>query len=280
MRTAISASLVAAVLIGAPPPSAAQTAPDPPSTLVIYREEVKPGKGAAHTANETNWAAMMAKAQWSTGWLGTTSVTGPSEAWFFTGYATTDEYGKDRLAQDAAESLRDAEKYSALDGDLLTRTSTMIAAYRPELSYQPAVALPKMRYFSVDTVVVKPGYAADFVERWREIVAGHVASKMDEHWAVYEVTSGAAAGTFLFFYPMESLATLDASGAKHRAAAYRDAVGERGRARSNDMTREAILSQQNRILAFNPKMSYLGKEWVAGDPEYWTVKPPPPPAKK
>lgn len=281
MRTALSASLAIALLVGMPLPAAAQAPPDPPPTLVIYREEVKPGKGAAHTANEINWAAMMSKAQWPTGWLGTTSVTGPAEAWFFTGYGSIAEYGKDREAQDAAESLRDAEKYSAIDGDLLTRTSTMIAAYRPELSYQPAVALPKMRYFSVDMVVVKPGYAGDFAEQWRDIVAAHVASKMDEHWAVYEVASGAAAGTFLFFYPSESLATLDASGAKHRAAAYRDAVGERGRARSNEMTRDAILSQQNRILAFSPKMSYLDKDWIAGDPAFWTVKPPPaPPAKK
>jgi hypothetical protein len=275
MRTGLSVSFVTALLVAAPPPVLAQSPEGPPPTLVIYREEVKPGKAAAHTANELNWAGMMAKAQWPTGWLGTVSVTGPSEAWFFSGFGSIQDYDKDRLAQDAAESLRDAEKYSALDGDMLLRTSTMIATYRPELSYQSTVALPKMRYFSVDTIVVKPGYAGDFAERWREIVAAHTASKMDEHWAVYEVTSGAAAGTFLFFYPMETLAPLDASAAKHRAQAYRDAVGERGRMLNSQLTKDAVLSQQNRILAFNPKMSHLGKEWVDGDPAFWTVKPAP-----
>ena len=279
MRTALSASLVIALFVAAPLPVSAQSE-GPPPMLVIYREEVKPGKTAAHTANEQNWAGMMSKAQWSTGWLGTVSVTGPSEAWFFTGYPSIEDYSKDRLAQDAAEALRDSDKYSALDGDMLLRTSTMIAAFRPELSYQAGVALPKMRYFSVDTITVKPGYAGDFADRWRDIVAAHTASKMDEHWAVYEVTSGAAAGTFLFFYPMETLAPLDASPAKHRAQGYRDAVGERGRTANTQFTKDAILSQQNRILAFSPKMSYLDKAWVDGDPEFWNVKPAvAPPAK-
>ena len=83
---------------------------------------------------------------------------------------------------------------------------------------------------------------------------------------------------------MESLAPLDASPAKHRAQAYRDTVGERGRMLNSQVTKDAVLSQQNRILAFSPKMSYLGKEWVDGDPEFWTVKPAPAtpakPAKK
>jgi hypothetical protein len=210
--------------------------------VVIYREEVKPGKAAAHLANETAWAGMMAKAQWPTGWLGTVSLTGPSEAWFFTGIGSLAEWDKDRLAQEAAESLKDSAKYSAQDSDLLTRTSALIGSYRPALSYKPGVPLPKMRYLNVDTVVVKPGYAGEFAERWREIVAAHTKANVDEHWAVYEITSGAPAGTFMFFYPVDSLATLDQSGEKHRAAAYRDAVGEAGRARNMEMNRNAIVS--------------------------------------
>ena len=255
----------------------------PPATLVIFREELKPGKVAAHTANEVGWAAMMAKAQWPTGWLGTTSLTGPSEAWFFTGFGSLAEYDKDRVAQDAAESLSDSANFSAQDGELLTRTSTLIGTFRPQLSYQPVVSLPKMRYFSVDTVVVKPGYAGEFIERWQEIIAAHTKAALDEHWAVYEITSGGQTGTYLFIYALDSLATLDASGAKHRATAYRDAIGEGGRARNNEMTRNAIVSQQNRIFAFSPKMSYLNKAWIDVDPGFWVPKPPPaptPPAKK
>lgn len=247
----------------------------PPPVLVITREEMKPGRGAAHLANEVGWAGMMAKAQWPTGWLGATSLTGPSEAWFFTGFASLAEFDKDRVAQDAAPALSDTAKFQAIDGDLVNRTSTLIAAYRPLLSYQPEVSLPKMRYFSVDTVLVKPGHAAAFAAQWRDIIAAHSTAKLDEHWAVYEVTSGGQAGTYMFFYALDSLATVDASGAKHVAAAYRDAMGEAGRAANTRMNQDAIEWQQNRLFAFSPKMSHLTKAWTDVDPDFWVPRPAP-----
>jgi len=283
MKTILSMFVVGLAFGSAPAVSAQTPAQDPnapPPMVVIAREELKPGKGAAHIANEVGWAAMMAKAQWPTGWLGTTSITGPSEAWFFTGFGSLAEYDKDRLAQDAAPSLSDNAKFSAQDGELLTRTTTLIGTFRPRLSYQPAVSLPKMRYFSVDTVVVKPGHAGEFIERWQEIIAAHTKAKLDEHWATYEITSGGQVGTYLFFYALDSLATLDASGATHGATTYRDAMGESGRAKNNEMSQNAVEWQQNRIFAFSPKMSYLNKEWIDVDPEFWAPKPPPAPAAK
>jgi len=247
----------------------------PPQVLVITREEMKPGKGAAHVANEVGWAAMMAKAQWPTGWLGATSLTGPSEAWFFTGFASLAEFDQDRVAQDAAPALSDTAKFQAVDGDLVNRTSTLIATYRPLLSYQPDVSLAKMRYFSVDTVVVKPGHGAAFAAQWRDIIEAHSKGKLDEHWAVYEVTSGGQTGTYMFFYPLESLSTLDASGAKHAASPYRDAMGEAGRAANTRMNQDAIEWQQNRLFAFSPKMSHLSKAWTDVDPDFWMPRPVP-----
>lgn len=285
MKSVLSSCLVVCLAsFGAEVVSAQTPAVDPngpPPVLLIFREEVKPGKAAAHAANETAWAGMMAKAQWPTGWLGTTSLTGPSEAWFFTGFPSLAEYDKDRLAQDEAPALADNAKYSAQDGELLNRTSTMIGMLRPGLSYQSTVVLPKMRYFNIDTVLVKPGHVGEFAERWREIVAAHTKAKVDEHWAVYEITSGGQTGMYLFIYPIDSLAALDASGEKHRAQGYRDAVGEAGRAKNNAMSMTAVDFQQNRIFAFNPKMSHLGKAWMDLDPAFWMPKAPPaPPAKK
>lgn len=285
MKVGFTVCLIAGVVLtGAASAVYAQTAPrnpnDPPPMLVIAREEVKAGKTAAHTANELAWAGMMAKASWPTGWLGMTSITGPNEAWFFTGFASMAEWEKDRNAQDAAEALRDNDKYSAQDGELLNRTSTLIGVFRPAMSHQPTVSLPKMRYFSIDTVVVKAGHTAEFAERWRAIVDAHTKGKVDEHWAVYEITSGAADGTFLFIYPMESLTPIDASGAKHRDSGYRDAMGEAGRAKNDAMTQNAIVSEQNRIFAFNPKMSWVGPDWATADPFWAPPAPAPAPTPK
>ena len=68
-------------------PAFAQTGPPPP-LLQIGREEVRPGKGAAHTMNESAWGAAFVKAGSPVTWLGMRAIAGPSEAWFLTGWAS------------------------------------------------------------------------------------------------------------------------------------------------------------------------------------------------
>ena len=63
---------------------------------------------------------------------------------------------------------------------------------------------------------------------------------MDEHWRVYQVQAGMPDGTFLFFFAMPDMATFDRSGPMHGADAYRNAVGETGRARLREMQVEAV----------------------------------------
>ena len=63
--------------------------------------------------------------------------------------------------------MAEDDKFSAQDGDYLSRTSTIFANYRPGLSYQPGVDPSKMRYMSIDIVRVKPGRTAEFADAWR-----------------------------------------------------------------------------------------------------------------
>ena len=279
MSTVRSACLAALLVASNALPLAAQTpAADPntpPAILTIYRETVKIGKNAAHEANEQAWAGMLAKAQWPTGWLGTTSITGPNEAWYYTGYPSWDAFEKDTNAKEAAEALADTKKYSAQDGELLTATSQIVARYRPGMSYKANVNLGTMRYFTVNTVRVKPGHEGEFAERWRDIVAAHEKAKLDEHWAVFSVSAGAPNGTFLFIYSRKSLAEIDGGFALHNSDAYRDATGEAGRAKNLQMTRDAVEFDATNHFAFSPKMSYVPKAWVDADPAFWT---PPAPA--
>jgi hypothetical protein len=121
---------------------------------------------------------------------------------------------------------------------------------------------------AIDVVRVKPGKGRDFVEGWKSIIQAHTAAKMDEHWAVYQVTAGQPDGTYLFIYPMKSLEDLDKSGPMHGDAAYRDAMGEAGRARLNDMNAASVESSQRLVFAFKPKMSLLAKEWAEAD-SFW-----------
>lgn len=279
---ALGFAVLSASAVAAQPTPASGEPPDPPSLLVIYREEVKPGKAAAHTANEQAWSAAFTKGQAPIQWLAMTTVSGPNEAWFLSAYDSYAAFQKTEDAMEASAALTaDQNKYSSQDGELLNRTSSIIARYRPNLSYQPKVSVPQMRYLQVDIVQVRPGHGAQFTESWRSIVAAHEKAKMNEHWAVYSVESGMAAGTFLFLYPHKSLEPLDGVQAMHTSNEYRDAVGEAGRARQNEITREGIVTQQSLLFAFRPAMSLLSKEFIAQDPAFWTPKPPAAaPAKK
>lgn len=261
-------------------PAFAQSDP-PPQLLQIVREEVRPGKGAAHAVNEAGWAAAFSRLQAPVSWLGMRSLAGPSEAWFLTRWDSFAAWEKadQALEANAALSAED-EKFSLQDGDFLSRTSNIMATFRPALSYEPQVNLAKMRYMAVDIVRVKPGRGREFTEAWRMQVAAHTTAKMAEHWAVYGVVAGMADGTFLFFYPAMSMAELDASGPMHTAAPFRDAVGEDGRAKMRDAMLEAVEGSQRLLFKLSPQMSTLPKPWSEADP-FWIPKAlPVAPAKK
>ena len=274
-------ALLNAAPIAAQAPSASREPVDPPTLLVIYREEVRPGKGAAHAANEQAWAAAFTKGQAPVQWLAMTTVFGPSEAWFLSGHDSYAAFQKSEDAMEASAALTaEQDKFSAQDGELLNRTSTIVARYRPALSYQPKVAIPQMRYVRVEIVQVKPGHGGDFAEAWQAVVAAHAKAKMNEHWAVYAVESGMPTGTFLFLYPHKSLGDLDSAQGSHGANEYRDAVGESGRAKQAQMTRDGVAMQQTLLFALRPRMSLLSKEFIDQDPAFWTPKPPPAPTAK
>ena len=248
----------------------------PPPLLVIYREEVKPGRGAAHAANESAWAQGFAKAGVPQHWLAMTSMAGPTEAWFFSGYASYADFQKAEDAVEDSPSMRAiADKFSAQESEILERTTSIVAGYRPALSYQANVSLPAMRFMQIDVVRVKAGHDREFRAFWRAMVEAHTKAKMDEHWAVYETEAGAEDLTFYFMYPAATLAAGDAAGPLHAADAFRTAVGESGREQMREVHREAVESSRSYIFRLRPSMSTLPKEWAAADP-FWAVKAPEP----
>lgn len=255
----------------------AQQAASPwtPAKLLIYREEVKPGHGAAHAANEAEWAAAFRKANAPTHWVGMTTMMGPSEAWFLSAFESYEAFQKVEDGMDAVPALRAADdRFSTQEADHLSRTTAIMAGFRPGLSYQPAVNLPTMRYMQVDVVRVKPGHDREFRMMWRAMVEAHTKAKMDEHWAVYEVEAGADDLTFFFFYPKVSLAGIDAAGPMHGTDAFRDAVGENGRIQMREGNQASVESSMTYVFRMRPGMSTVTKEWLDADPTFWTVKAP------
>lgn len=261
--------------VGSTRAQAPQAADAPPAVLGISREEVKVGKGPAHAVLERNWNAAYVRAKLQNGWLGMTSMSGPSEAWYLMGFGSWDEMEKYNKAADANEAWS-AENANFLtqDGDMLSRASYIIASYRPAMSYRAVSSMATKRYMQVQVVRVKPGRAREFFDNWRELVAAHEKAKMEESWAFYQVVSGMPDGTFIYLQPHASLADVDHSAQMHAADAYRNAVGEAGRARTREMQQLAVESSQTVYFAFSPNMSTVPKAWMDADP-FWVPKPLP-----
>ena len=252
--------------------SLAQEMP-PPKVLQIIREQVKPGKTSAHEKVELGWPRAYAKANWPSGWIGMTSLTGAPEAWFVSGWDSYAAYEKNEQDFDKNAALKaENDQMSMQDGDLLSGWTNMLASYRPNLSYGANIQVAKMRYFAVTTYRVNPGHGPDFLAARRLEKEAHEKAKQDEHYAYYQVVSGAPAGTYLVFRPMKSMAEMDV---EVHGKAYQDAVGEAGRDRLRELQKDTLLSSASQIFAFNPKISYSTKEFAAGDPDFWTPKPAP-----
>jgi hypothetical protein len=246
----------------------------PPPLLVIYREELKPGRAAAHEKTEAEWPRAFAKANFPNHYLAMTSLSGGSEVWFLEGHSGLAgvEKGEAFMQQNAA--LRaEIGQIAQQDGEHLSGFRVIAANYRSDLSYRPGGAnIPRMRYFYVTAVRIRPGHEQAYVEANRIVREAHEKANIDEHWAVFQVTMGVPAGTYLIFQPMKSLAEVDAFAQTH-GQAFQDALGEAGRNRLGELTRAAVLSTETNIFAFNPAMSYPSPNMIAGDPEFWTPKP-------
>jgi hypothetical protein len=263
-------------LASAPVVAAAQEAApsmSPPKVLQIFVESVKPGKGAAHEKVETGWPAAYRKAKWPSHYLAMTSLSGPAEAWYVGVYESFAALETDQRNVEKAPALaRELERLSQVDGELLTGTRNVLAHYRPDLSYRPDFDIAPMRYFGVTIITVNPGYDSAFSDARKLVHTAHAKANMDEHWAMYQVTSGMAGSTYLLFLPMKSLQEADVAQETH-GKAYGDALGDAGRQQLRDFARAGMASSETKLFGFSPKMSYMDDEIVARDPLFWAPKP-------
>ncbi len=276
-KTATLAVAVLTCLSGAALLSAAEAPKGVPKILQIVREEVKPGRGPAHEKLEAGWPAAFRKAGSTANYL---AMTMAGEAWYVTPWDSFAAAEKEQKAIDANATLTaELERLSAADGELLSKLSTMWAVHRSEMSYRTDWDTAQMRHFAVTTVRLNPGYGRDFSQVRKIVNEAHDKAKIDERWAVYEVVEGGQAGMFLIFAPVKSLAEWDGAEEAH-GKAYQEALGDANRDRLRDFQREGVKGSETHLMSFSPKMSFLSKEFMEGDKDYWMPKPAVPAAKK
>ncbi len=259
--------VVFAVLIAiALPLIAAAQQMGPPNVLVIYREDVKPGKQLSHEKSEAGWAQAVSRAKWPEYYLGMTSVSGPNQAWFTYGYESMAAVEKDQQAQDKSAAMKAVEaQYLPPENEYVAEGRTIIAKLAPDLTLGSGVELGQMRYFRVRTSRIKFGHDEEYMELRKMLNAAMQRAGTNVHSVVFQVISGAPAGTYLTFYPIKSLAELD------QPVNLREILGS-DYERFMSLVDKSVAGYSDDIFQFNPKMSYPPPNMVKADPGFWTPK--------
>lgn len=253
--------------------SAQEAAPTPPAKYIqIIREEVKPARTAAHAKNEARYASLFAKTNAISNYTALVTVAGPTEAWFVARYDSFAAWEKDITTQETNPTLQaELSQLDSSDSDLLSRSSSIFARYREDLSYRPGVSIPQMHCRSITIVRVRPGHITDFEEARKIVKAAHEKAGLKDNHSVFQVLSGYPAGTFLIITPYKTIADLE-NAAEIHGKAYEDAIGEDGQKKLRELASSGTIGADTLFFEVNPKMSFPSKETVAADRDFWAPK--------
>jgi hypothetical protein len=266
-------SMLSTLAILVAPALLAQSGPMPPPPLMMFvREEVKPGHGAGHAATESAWTRALIKGKSTDHYMGMSSLTGASEAWFIMGYSSYADWEAKQVEFDHNPAIKaEIDKISQQDGDHLSGTRSMLGTWRKDLSYGPPVEIGKMRYMRIRTFRIKQGQNKAFEAGVKTALAAYEKSHYPASFAFYEVAAGTGSPTFIVLRPMKSLADMDATTAAEKD--FQEALGEEGQKTMQKVFSETVNNVENQIFAFSPKLSFPSASVIASDPAFWAPKP-------
>ncbi|HVS81869.1 MAG TPA: hypothetical protein VHE60_09040 [Pyrinomonadaceae bacterium] len=267
------------LLVSVCSPALAQTPQPmgPPPVLLIVREDIKASKMPAHSKHSASFAQIFAKLQTASHRIALVPVAGSeNEVVYLTGAGSFADL--DKMLQDTDKKMSGATGAIKAELDRLAREAPdlhsamrdILAVYRPELSYNPGVNIAQMRYFAITTVRVRPGQEDVYAEYVRNLTnAARDKAKAELHVAAFQVIAGSPSTTYLFFRSMKSLAEYDL----RIGPRVREAMSDDQKKTADKLTSESVMVSETSVYAFEPSMSYVGKEMAAQDPSFWNPKP-------
>ncbi|PYQ00580.1 MAG: hypothetical protein DMF82_21750, partial [Acidobacteria bacterium] len=195
----------------------AQEPPGPPKVLALAREEIKPGRAAAHARSVATFIAAVGRANAPMYRIALTPVSGDENAVVyvhaFGSFADVEAAHKQFEETVAANAVfkADLERLDREEVDQHASQKTAYYTLRSDLSYHPhsAEQVGRSRFVTIFTTRIKPGRVPDYVDYIKALNVAREKAGSDAHLAVYQVFSGAANGTFLSFTSVRSLAEID-----------------------------------------------------------------------
>lgn len=250
---------------------AAQTVPQTPRVIWVYREDTKPARSTAHVKVEREFAQHWAKNKVDP-FLAMEAVSGnPTEVMFMSGYESLAAMEKDFQAFGKAANGPDYEALERREAEVVNSVRSMIAVLRADLSYKPErlmSVLPRSRYFNIETFRVRLGHEADFAAGAKLFQNSFETLKREQPYVIYQVIKGAPDGTYMLFSPMRSFKEFDDEYSSQ--GAFVQAMGEENMTNLIKSTGDVFISTESNVYAFNPSMSNVPKEFAAVDPQFWT----------
>ena len=249
--------------------AAQQSSTSVPKVLQINREWVKAGKaGMVHDKSESAFVQAMAEAKAQTHYTALCSLSGKSRCLYFTGYSSFDAWQKDQ--ESVAKNKELSAKLDAAmvaDGDLLDSADQAVLTYEPDMSYHAPGPTPQARFMEITEFHVRLGHSKDFADLSKMYIAACDKAGSSAHWAMFHMTYGGPAGTYLLLSSDKSMAEIDSSDAEDKK--IQAAMGEEGRKKFIELEQAAVSSINVQLFAINPRQSYVSDEWVKADPDFW-----------
>ncbi len=230
--------------------AAAQTPSQPPTLIRLIRN------GSIKPYSSTRAPVTL---------FGMKSISGFHETWIME-------------AHDSFAGIENLDKIigSVLEDEASAPSRTMIALYRPGLSYRPDQAsrmYPKARYFQVSIYRISPGADGDFAELVRLRRQSLDSLNLNRPDVAYQVISGAESGTYVFLGPLVSLSTLDSGLAS--SPIYADGVVDASMEARRKIAADGQMSRENLLFRIDPGISNVSDEFAAEESEFWHGKKKP-----
>jgi hypothetical protein len=264
-------------------PTFAQEPLAAPAVMRIIVEDIKPGSMATHEKSVGSYMALFSRLQAPQSRLGMVPISGDqNQVVYLEGFPSFEalEASDKKLEAALAASPALQAEMEALErsgGPLHASQRTMIAVFRPDLSYRPlsAPAVGKSRYCGVTTSQIKVGHTPDYESYVKQLNRAREKANIQESTSVFQIVSGAPLGTFMTFTANRSLTEIDAAraGMAARNKAVDEALGGEEVVRQRRELAEAtFVEARSTLYAFNPKLGTPVAQIASADPDFWAPK--------
>jgi len=245
----------------------------PPKLLLLVHQQFKFGSESDRQKLEASVVRACDRLAVPNSWIDLQSITGPPEALSFDPFDSFEQV--DNAFVGWAQLFASHPQLASLQQQiraLETSESTIVAIRRDDLGYRVnRIDLSKTRFIRVLEVRLRPGHESDFVESFKLLSAAYEKINADMPWVVYQANVGMSSPSFLVFVPMRALKENDAYLA--RAPKLREAEGDAGFDRMQQIARDAYVSTESNLYAVSPETSHVFKEFSDGDPDFWSPRP-------